>query len=267
MTSRKGLYNINALKSSEDDKLEVDPYLFSIPFFLCFIASKGSGKTTLMVNLLQMYQKRLGKKHFDKVILFSPTATIDLKWKGAVEEDLLDEKDLFEELNQTLLFDILDQIKQKNENLPYTERKRVLIILDDCADSIPMNKRNPIKTLALNHRHYNASILMVSQTFKLLPTYVRNNASGYYIFRCENITEYEKIRQELSGRLGPKLFDQVFYKATKKPFSFLCIDYRYCNETEKMFRRNISEIILKKQDIKKIEQKLYGVSEKEVKEE
>jgi hypothetical protein len=54
-------------------------------FTFGIIAPKGSGKTTLIINLLNFY-----KKYFNQIIIFSPTIKNDEKWKYAKEQKYLE---------------------------------------------------------------------------------------------------------------------------------------------------------------------------------
>lgn len=53
-------------------------------FSLGLIAPKGSGKTTVLVNLLMFY-----KNYFHSILVFSPTVASDEKWDFIKEQDLL----------------------------------------------------------------------------------------------------------------------------------------------------------------------------------
>jgi hypothetical protein len=53
-------------------------------FSLGLVAPKGSGKTTVLVNLLQFY-----KGYFHSILVFSPTVASDEKWDFIKEQDLL----------------------------------------------------------------------------------------------------------------------------------------------------------------------------------
>jgi hypothetical protein len=57
---------------------------FHSQFTLGLIAPKGSGKTTMICNLLMFY-----KKHFHNILIFSPTINSDDKWDYIKEKDLL----------------------------------------------------------------------------------------------------------------------------------------------------------------------------------
>jgi len=53
-------------------------------FTMGIIAPKGSGKTTLIANLLNFY-----KGYFHSILIFSPTVASDEKWDYVKEQDLL----------------------------------------------------------------------------------------------------------------------------------------------------------------------------------
>ena len=61
---------------------------------------------------------------------------------------------------------------------------RILIVFDDLVGSSLFSNRkdNPFKKLNSNHRHYSASLLMVTQAFKEIPKTVRTNFSCLIIF-------------------------------------------------------------------------------------
>ncbi len=61
-------------------------------FTMCFVAPKGSGKTTLMINLLKFY-----KKYFHTIVIFSPTILNDEKWDWVKKQPFLRENKKFKE--------------------------------------------------------------------------------------------------------------------------------------------------------------------------
>jgi len=93
------------------------------------------------------------------------------------------EKCFYSEYSDTTLQEIMDEQMQmvralkkfgKSKHLANRFKKliRVLIIFDDLVGStlFSMKKENPFKKLNTNHRHYSASILMVSQAYKEIPS-------------------------------------------------------------------------------------------------
>lgn len=65
---------------------KVDEILLQHEFTLGIIAPKGSGKTTLMCNLLQFY-----KNFFNAIYIFSPTVKNDEKWDWVKKQNLITE--------------------------------------------------------------------------------------------------------------------------------------------------------------------------------
>lgn len=81
-------------------------------FTMGIIAPKGSGKTTLIANLLMFY-----KNYFHDIVIFSPTIASDDKWDYVKKQDLLsDNKPLKDFIKKTAE-------KQNEENKSVVDRK------------------------------------------------------------------------------------------------------------------------------------------------
>jgi hypothetical protein len=172
-------------------------------FTLGIIAPKGSGKTTLIANLMKFY-----KGYFHSILVFSPTVASDEKWDHVKEQPLLaenlplkkwlltigekkktdsvveskEEKPeiqphspyipedcFFSEYDEDTLVRVMDEQMGlvrllKSHGKSKHMANRLLIIFDDLVgSSLFSNSRDsPFKRLNTNHRHYSASILMVS---------------------------------------------------------------------------------------------------------
>lgn len=66
-----------------------DPPFMQLPkheFTMGLIAPKGSGKTTMILNLLMFY-----KNYFHSILVFSPTIGADAKWDYIKKQDLISE--------------------------------------------------------------------------------------------------------------------------------------------------------------------------------
>ena len=77
---------------------------------------------------------------------------------------------------------------------------RILFIFDDLVGSVLFGgaRQNPFKIFNTRHRHYSASILMVSQGYKEIPKTIRTNWSALILFEISNDKELEVIFEEFS---------------------------------------------------------------------
>lgn len=185
-------------------------------FSMGLIAPKGSGKTTVICNMLKFY-----KGYFHSIIVFSPTVASDEKWDFVKKQNLLTdnvklkewvkkmrEKEKKERMKKLPIVEKLDvdldefadidveplddftipedcfysdycqetlegimneQMKLVKLLKKYDKSKhlanRILFIFDDLVGSLLFSnaRGNCFKKLNTNHRHYSASLLMVTQ--------------------------------------------------------------------------------------------------------
>lgn len=242
-------------------------------FSMGIIAPKGSGKTTLIANLLKFY-----KGYFNTILVFSPTVASDEKWDWVKEQDLLTENKplkqfiidqhsleegneivrrnrgtaldglvnpqpltdktipeecFYSEYDEDTLIKVMDEqlvmiraLKEAGKSKHLANR--VLFIFDDLVGSqLFSGKRdNPFKKLNTNHRHYSASILMVSQAYKEIPKTVRTNFSCLIIFEIPNDKELEVIFEENSLYMKRNQWMEAYMHAVEGDHDFMYINYQ-----------------------------------------
>jgi hypothetical protein len=105
---------------------------------------------------------------------------------------------------------------------------RILFIFDDLVGSqLFSNARgNIFKKLNSNHRHYSASILMVTQAYKEIPKTVRTNFSCLIIFEIPNDQEVEVIFKENSLYMKKDDWMELYEYAVEGDHDFLYINYQ-----------------------------------------
>lgn len=207
--------------------------LFKHPFSLINIAKKGSGKTSLNINLLNIYQNM-----FDIIILFSPTFKFDKNYQEALNNDIikLNEKYIFPHYKDETLKKIIKQIKRE---IKKKTNKKILIVFDDCISELPKFGTNQLDILARNQRHLGISYMLISQEYRAIKPSIRKNVDGIVIFDSDQLLERNAIIDENSGKIGKNRFEKMWSSACKERFKFLCCrpietdiykKYSYCFE-------------------------------------
>lgn len=202
----------------------------SVPQGSCiFIAPSNSGKTTLMVNLL--LRKVFGIIYsYETIHVISPTVFADDSWEMMLPDNYkrfkvrtrdgrkIKSADI--KVHDSYSVSIIENIMEEQEQVPKSKRKRVLIILDDIADSIV---QSPIlDRLFFRGRHSGIFCWISSQLYRRIPRGLRVNSPFYVFFRV-NTNELNTISEELAVE-DKKTFIRLFMDATGDQYSFLSID-------------------------------------------
>ena len=240
---------ITPMINEEDTYITTHKNLPKIPFSALVSGARGSGKSVLSGNLL-----RLLSHYFDEVILYCPTADLDLKWKLTFEELGLEWK-----INENVFFNYDENILHKQMKCIWRlnkgkkkiqEKMKTCFIFDDMISQLPKNKKNTIfNRLLLNNRHYAASVIVISQSYMLLDSNFRKNCSQIFLWKTENLKELKNFHEELTGCLGKSKkeccenFTSLYEEATSQPHSCLYINYHQEDKRHR-FHRNFDDILI-----------------------
>lgn len=264
---------VEALDSQKTNKIKtypVDNFVYYI------VASRGSGKTTLVINaLLKLYLNQ-----FNRIYWISPTAKLDVKTQILKESEILTpnkslirlmnklqrqrskeilsdpnemeiidineverrmtDNDFIEELTPELMSDIVEQQRFITENYGKQYADRILMILDDSIDSKIINSK-AFKDLILRGRHYNISNIIISQSYRLLPKYIRTNANFISLFETGNRKEMEILYEENHNSLDRKTWEEIYKMCVNEPYGFLSINYN--NPKGSRLIKNLDSVI------------------------
>ncbi len=229
----------------EDDYIFINKYLPKIPFTLINSAARGGGKTTSTLWLIKQIES-----YFDNIIIFSPTVELDQKFKfffESIDRDFEFGINVFKEYSEELLTKILKKIKRVNKNKSFKEKVATLIIFDDIICSLPkQQKATRFNKLLLNNRHYNVSVIINSQSFKLFDSNLRKNCSQICLWRTDNMLELRNYYEEYGALLGNTFKEQrenflkLYNYATAEPHSFFYIN---THNRPNIFFKNFEEEI------------------------
>lgn len=212
----------------EPDKSIPEPLPNILNFFMLVCGRPGSGKTTLILNLLCKRGKMYNRK-FDKIYIFSPSLTTMKDNPFAC----IPEEQIYNELNIEDLTGVLEEIKDTGE--------KVLFVFDDVVNDI--KKSSQIQTLIskmlMNRRHLagangSTSFIITTQVYNKLPAPIRKTASHIIIYHTKNKKELDTIYDELIIIPKTDFYNILKYCFDKKNnFLYLIIDKSY----EKMFHK------------------------------
>ncbi len=234
--------DIKIIEEANEDYMEAPhELLFQQPFSLLFQGIKGTGKTTLLDTFLHIYAPEV-----DDIVVFSPTfkKKLDKKTIEMTKEYKIKKRNIYKCYNEEVLKKIMEMIGNENAGKDMCDKKKVLIIFDDCVCSIPTQGQTIINDLALNMRHYFISFIILSQSFKKISPTLRANFTGYVLWKQWNQAEKAKIIEELSGDLGKDKFTELFDTATEKKYEFLGINTQHIGNSSLVYTQSFKTKLL-----------------------
>ena len=208
-----------------------------IPFSMIVVSKRNSGKSYLTKHLSKTFM--IDNKLFDYIVLFSSTAHLSKDF------DCLPKKAIQEEFSTAKVNKILDFQKVSKES---KNPKQCLIILDDTigAKIDPSFKTN-LDILFSRGRHYNISIIFISQYIKnYISTTIRNNID-YLLFSINNYNVIKIIYDLVVYEGNIKEFIKFVGEKTK---NYTFIIYNNLNYSENNFYSIQAPIKLPKFEIK-----------------
>ncbi|KAK9817090.1 hypothetical protein WJX72_009443 [[Myrmecia] bisecta] len=117
------------------------------------------------------------------------------------------------------------------------------LVCDDLVgSSIFKQGRNPFVTLCLKNRHLGINVMIMTQSLRCVNKAIRLNASLLVVFRYGNVkTVEDDIYEEVSGRLTPEQFMELYEHATQDPHSALVIDFS--QPRDRVFKQNFDHVL------------------------
>lgn len=206
----------------------------------CYIisASRGRGKTSLLLNLLQTPKKKGGlKKRFDNIFLFSPTARSDTKM-GKLVRELEKEDKFYEVFDNESSEQVIERIKEFHTENP---ESRNCIIFDDCMADLPKSfeKTGGLNRFIIQTRHFNCWCIFLIQRYVGVSRLIRSQADLISFFKTDNTKELQALIDDVN--MDKQALQTLYEFATEKPNDFLHI-----NLLNRTFYKKFDPIIIDK---------------------
>ena len=165
----------NQLKALDNTVLPSDdPIPLENHFIWCISGMKGTGKSTLFLNVLDTIMR----KKYDNIFLVSPTARGDPKFKK-LDDELDQDERMLEEFNEKNLDEIIKRIKDFNKG---KKNSKNLIVFDDCISEMKGSfTKSAFNKLCTTNRHLKTTLVVMSQKYNRLPTILRANTDLFTI--------------------------------------------------------------------------------------
>tara|TARA_R110000868_G_scaffold131332_2_gene341309 strand:+ start:8240 stop:8980 length:741 start_codon:yes stop_codon:yes gene_type:complete len=224
-------------KFSCDEKTDgiPEPLPNVLRFCMAIIGRAGSGKSSLLMNLVCKRGKLYNKK-FDKVIVFSPS----LKSMDDCPFDKLPPEQLFSELTIDTLEQVVADITDSEE--------RILIIMDDVVNDMNKNAelQRQLCKLLMNRRHIagyggGISVIITSQVYNKIPCAIRKTFSHMILMDIKQKRELDSLWEEhiLTDK---KQFENICKYCYKDKFDFMYLDLE--KPYDEVFHRNFNKLIV-----------------------
>jgi hypothetical protein len=205
---------------------------------MTIIGSAGSGKTSLMVNMLrspQCYKKAYHHVH----LVIPPHSLASLDMKMFKKHDKC-----YDELD----FATLDKIHEKAMAASDEDEFSLLVIDDQTAALKDRDVQRLMKLLIYNRRHLRLSIIMLVQSYNAIPLPVRKTISHFAMLRPRNKKEYEAIFKELIF-LDPQTADDMMRFVFRDRYDFI-----FCDVEKSLFFRNFDRIKLNAEEDSEVQE-------------
>jgi thymidine kinase len=198
-----------------------------------FIGSMGSGKTSLLVNMV----KKMYKKVFHKIFVFMPsTSRQSLKPNIFMK---LPEEQLFEELNGETISYVYEQVKELS-----SDGKKSLIIFDDVQKSLKDKfVLQSLKNIIANQRHLHVTNLILCQNYFALHKSLREIVNNVVLFKLGK-SQTEKIFNEII-ELHKDKFDEIRDLVYDEKYNWMFVNIA----TQRIYKK-FDEIVLNEDDDK-----------------
>jgi hypothetical protein len=207
------------------------------PFTLLIVAPIGQGKSSMIYTMLNNWYKG----YFDELVVYNGTKDSNDAWLNLPSKEVI----LMNEWDETDFFDYVkalevSQLRKIREGKP---PQNVCIVMDDMiTDKIFSRGRSTaLDQFIIKVRHIPASLVMSSQSYKLVSTTARRNMTHIAILPV-NQDEIEKVAEEHSGLQTKDQFIKMYKSIiTKRPRNFMVIDYR--DEIHNRFKERFDNVI------------------------
>ena len=137
----------------------------------------------------------------------------------------------------------IDDVCNNIDDCNPKRKRNILIVFDIMIAGISNNKKFQfiVKELFIRCKKVNISLVFITQSYFLVPKYVRLNSTHYLMMKIHSKRELQSIVNNHSADIGYKDFMNIYREYKNKPCSFLAIDTTLPADNPLRFRKNLLE--------------------------
>mgnify|MGYP001279360188 CR=1 FL=1 len=200
--------------------------IFDMPFRIAVVGKSGSGKTSVLVQLLASPFFYGNDFQGENIYIVSGSLTNDEKLQRLIKYKNIPEENLFPAYNDgeiNVLYEFLENefktLRKEGKKPPHN-----VILFDDVSYAGNLAKKfGAMSRLVCNCRKISVSLVILSQYFKHLSPVVRQNVNGAIIFHQSN-SQVDAISEDFNYADSKKIFRKTFHDVTAKPHGFFVIN-------------------------------------------
>jgi hypothetical protein len=233
------------------DKLKYKDKIPKPPFTMLIVAPIGQGKSSTIYSMLNTWYG----SYIDELVIYNGTKDSNKAWLNLPAKEVI----LLNDWNEKEFFDYIkaledDQLNRINNGKP---PMNVFIVMDDmiCDKIFSRGRNTALDEFIVKIRHIPASLIISSQSYKLVSTTARRNMTHIAILPV-NEDEIQKVAEEHSGLQTRDEFVKMYKSIiANRPRNYLLIDYKA--PIEERFKERFDKVLpyLKKEKKQKDEKK------------
>ena len=220
------------------------PYIPDKPYRILIIGGSRSGKTNLLLNLIE------NQPDNDKIYLYDKDSH-EAKYQYLINKTESVGIDHFNDPKAFIEYsnDMHDAYRNINCFNLNKENKRLVVFDDMIADMINNKKLDSIVTkLFIKRRKLNISLVLITQSYFKAPKDVRLNTTHFFTSKIPNKRELQQIAINHSLDISTKDLENIYRKCTAEPCSFFVNDSMLASDNPLRFRKNIFSMYNKNHD-------------------